>query len=318
MVLRPRADRPTAPAADHARIGSPAPWWRRAACAKLAPQHGRATKGTPTGGEGLGLDELRRIALDDGTGDGPAFGAPTDADGGSVHAQLVVFARELGQLHALERQRSRELERALGSLQTTYIATMTSLARVIEAKDECTRGHLDRTTAYGLALARRIDPALAARPELAHGFFLHDIGKVGIPEGILRKAGSLDAEEWDVMRRHPTIGADIVTPIPFLDGSVEIIRHHHERFDGRGYPLGLRGGDIPLAARIFAVADSFDAMTSDRPYRDAMPKDRALDEIRAGAGSQFDPDVVDEFLVLTEGDDLVITARAHAHVEQPA
>jgi HD-GYP domain-containing protein (c-di-GMP phosphodiesterase class II) len=229
-----------------------------------------------------------------------------------------VFARELGQLHALERQRSRDLEQALASLQTTYIATMTSLARVIEAKDECTRGHLDRTTAYGLALAQRIDPELAARPELAHGFFLHDIGKVGIPEQILRKAGSLDAGEWDVMRRHPTIGADIVTPIPFLDGSVEIIRHHHERMDGRGYPQGLRGDEIPLSARIFTVADSFDAMTSDRPYRGALPKEHALEEIRAGAGTQFDPEVVDEFLILMEGDDLVITARTHAHVEQPA
>jgi HD-GYP domain-containing protein (c-di-GMP phosphodiesterase class II) len=279
--------------------------------------NGPGREESPTG-DGMGLDELRRIALDDGTGDGPGFPAAGDHQGGPVHAQLVVFARELGQLHALERQRSRDLERALASLQTTYIATMTSLARVIEAKDECTRGHLDRTTAYGLALAQRIDPELASRPELAHGFFLHDIGKVGIPEQILRKAGSLDAGEWDVMRRHPTIGADIVTPIPFLDGSVEIIRHHHERMDGRGYPQGLRGDEIPLAARIFTVADSFDAMTSDRPYRDALPKEYALDEIRAGAGTQFDPDVVDEFLVLMEGDDLLITARTHAHVEQPA
>lgn len=238
-----------------------------------------------------------------------------DAELPAVHAQLVVFARELGQLYDLERARSRDLERALASLQETYVATMTSLARVIEAKDECTRGHLDRTTRYGMALAERIDPHLAARPELAHGFFLHDIGKVGIPEHILRKAGSLDDGEWDVMRRHPVIGADIVTPIPFLARAVEIIRHHHERFDGSGYPAGLSGGDIPLAARIFSVADSFDAMTSDRPYRPAFGTDTALEEIRAASGSQFDPDVVDEFLALMQDDDLMISAREHAHVE---
>jgi HD-GYP domain-containing protein (c-di-GMP phosphodiesterase class II) len=238
-----------------------------------------------------------------------------DAELPAVHAQLVVFARELGELHDLERQRGRDLERALANLQETYVATMTSLARVVEAKDECTRGHLDRTTAYGMALARRVDPELAARPELAHGFFLHDIGKVGIPEGILSKAGSLDDGEWDVMRRHPTIGADIVTPIPFLAGAVDIIRHHHERVDGGGYPRGLKGRDIPLAARIFAVADSFDAMTSDRPYRGAFSTERALREIEDASGSQFDPDVVDEFLILMQEEDLVIAARDHAHVE---
>jgi HD-GYP domain-containing protein (c-di-GMP phosphodiesterase class II) len=241
--------------------------------------------------------------------------SPEDAEVPTVHAQLVVFARELGQLYDLERQRSRELERALAGLQETYIATMTSLARVIEAKDECTRGHLDRTTAYGLALAERIDPDLARQPELAHGFFLHDIGKVGIPEHILCKAAALDDGEWDVMRRHPAIGADIVLPIPFLGGAVEIIRHHHERVDGRGYPLGLRADAIPMGARIFAVADSFDAMTSDRPYRDALPVEAAIDEIAAGAGTQFDADVVEEFLALMHDEDLVITARSHAHVE---
>ena len=238
-----------------------------------------------------------------------------DAELPAVHAQLVVFARELGELHDLERRRGRDLERALANLQETYVATMTSLARVVEAKDECTRGHLDRTTAYGLALARRVDPELAARPELAHGFFLHDIGKVGIPEGILSKASSLDAEEWNVMRRHPVIGADIVMPIPFLAGAVDIISHHHERVDGRGYPRGLKGDEIPLPARIFSVADSFDAMTSDRPYRGAFSTERALGEIEKAAGSQFDPDVAAEFLVLMQEEDLVIAARDHAHVE---
>lgn len=218
----------------------------------------------------------------------------------AVQEQLIVFARELGLMYRLERERSSELEAVLDDLQETYVATMKSFAQVIEAKDRTTRGHLDRTQAYGVALARRIDPAIAESTQLSYGFFLHDIGKVGIPERILCKEGPLSGEEWEVMRTHPTIGAQIVAPIRFLGDAIEVIRHHHERFDGTGYPDRLKGADIPLAARIFAVADSFDAMTSDRPYRDALTLDRALDEIWGGAGTQFDPEVVKVFVDMIE------------------
>lgn len=220
----------------------------------------------------------------------------TDMSG--LHAQLVVFAREIGSLYQAERARSRELDAALDDMRDMYIATMTSLATVVEAKDVTTRGHLERTHRYGLALAERVDPELAARPEVGYGFFLHDIGKVGVPEAVLCKPGPLDDEEWAVMRQHPAIGAQIVSPIRFLAGAVEIVRTHHERWDGAGYPHGLRGEHIPLASRIFAIADSFDAMTSDRPYRDALPVERALGEIREGAGTQFDPEVARVFLDL--------------------
>ena len=214
----------------------------------------------------------------------------------AVHEQLIVFARELGDLYRLERARTAELEQVLASLQQTYIATMKSLAQVIEAKDRTTRGHLDRTQAYGIALARKIDETLVETPTLGYGFFLHDIGKVGIPEQILCKDGPLTEPEWLVMRSHPVIGADIVAPMGFLAETVDLIRHHHEWFDGSGYPDGLAGEAIPLTARIFSVADSFDAMTSDRPYRDSIGIERALGEIRGGAGTQFDPDIVDAFV----------------------
>ena len=222
-------------------------------------------------------------------------GSHQDAELPTIHAQLTVFARELGGLYQAERLRSRELEAALEDVREMYVSTMTSLAQVVEAKDSATRGHLDRTQRYGLALAARVDPELATRPEVAYGFFLHDIGKVGIPESVLCKPGPLTDDQWIVMRAHPSIGDQIVEPIRFLEGAVEIVRTHHERWDGAGYPSGLAGEQIPLAARVFAVADSFDAMTSDRPYRRAMSLDQALEEIRRGAATQFDPTVVRAF-----------------------
>jgi HD-GYP domain-containing protein (c-di-GMP phosphodiesterase class II) len=231
---------------------------------------------------------------------GSASGVLADPEMPTVQEQLIVFARELGELYRMERSRSAELQTVLESLQETYLATMKSLATVIEAKDLTTRGHLDRTVSYGLALARRIEPSLAESATLGYGFFLHDIGKVGIPEHILCKAGPLSVDEWTVMRNHPIIGAQIVAPIAFLSDAVELIRHHHERFDGSGYPDGLAGESIPLAARIFTVADSFDAMTSDRPYRGAIGLEPALEEIRIGAGTQFDPEVVSVFVGMIE------------------
>ncbi len=219
----------------------------------------------------------------------------------AVDEQMIVFARELGQLYRLERERSLELERVLGNLQDSYVATMKVLALVVEAKDQTTRGHLDRTHALGLALAGRIDPTLVETPTLGYGFFLHDIGKVGVPESILTKCGPLSVSEWKVMRRHPLMGAEIVAPIAFLSDTVGLIRHHHERFDGRGYPDGLRGDQIPLTARIFSVADAFDAMTTDRPYRGSVSVERALAEIRECAGSQFDPEVAEVFIAYGGG-----------------
>ncbi|HEY7400776.1 MAG TPA: HD-GYP domain-containing protein [Actinomycetota bacterium] len=215
-------------------------------------------------------------------------------------------------LVGIDGQADLDLPGALEHIREMYVAMMKSLARVVEAKDECTRGHLDRAQAYGLALARRVAPDLARRPATAFGFFLHDLGKVGIPEKVLCKPGPLTLDEWGVMRAHPMIGAQILEPFRFLAEAVSIVRHHHERFDGSGYPYGLAGTDIPLAARIFSVADCFDAMTSDRPYRAAMPVSAALEEIRANAGTQFDPEVTGAFF------DLIREGDAFARPEQQA
>jgi HD-GYP domain-containing protein (c-di-GMP phosphodiesterase class II) len=226
-----------------------------------------------------------------------------DPETSSLADQLKVFAREIGVLYTAERIRARELEDALDTAREMYLATMKSLAQVVEAKDPTTRGHLDRTAHYGLKLATKIAPDLAAKPEMAYGFFLHDIGKVGVPESILCKSGPLTELEWIVMKSHPHMGARIVEPIPFMGEAVAIVRCHHERFDGTGYPSGLRGEQIPLGARIFSIVDSFDAMTSERPYRHALPLDEAVDEIRDGAGSQFDPECVKAFVDLVAEDD---------------
>ena len=248
--------------------------------------------------------------LDDGGFEAGTSGRHDSPDGSTMHDQLIVFAREIGVLYAAERVRTKELRRALDHAREMYVATMRSLAQVVEAKDPTTRGHLDRTAHYGVALARRVDPVLANRREVLYGFFLHDIGKVGIPESILCKTGPLNDLEWIVMRSHPHVGAKIVEPIPFMGEAVEIVRSHHERFDGGGYPAGLRGEEIPLGARIFAIADAFDAMTSDRPYRRALPTEEAVEQIRAGSGTQFDPVCVDAFVDLVAEDDGFLLARS--------
>ena len=226
----------------------------------------------------------------------------------SARAQLVRCAEDIRELYRRERRASRELELALGELYRSSMATMDTLAHLVEAKDAGTGRHLDRTSRHALALARLIDPELAHRPQLVHGFRLHDIGKVGIPEAILTKPGPLRESEWARMRTHPVVGADIVAPIRFLGDAVDVIRFHHERFDGSGYPDGLSGEEIPLSARIFAVADAFDAMTSDRPYRAAMPAARALEEIARCSGSHFDPRVVEPFLLMVEARPTVTVA----------
>jgi putative nucleotidyltransferase with HDIG domain len=202
-----------------------------------------------------------------------------------VEEQLERYASDLRETFKAERARAEELRRS-------YVATVRALTNAVEARDAYTGKHAERVAAYGLELARRVDPALAADPQTEFGYLLHDVGKVAIPDGILHKPEPLGEEESRLMRRHPVIGAEIVGDVPFLADAARIVRSHHEHFDGSGYPDGLAGEDIPLAARIFAVADALDAITTDRPYRPAAPLAEARAAIAAEAGTHFDPAVV--------------------------
>jgi ribonuclease P protein subunit RPR2 len=186
----------------------------------------------------------------------------------------------------VERQRAK-------ALATSYGVTVEALAAAIEAKDLTTGGHIERVRRLGLLLAGQIVPRETRDPQMAYGFLLHDIGKLAVPDAILRAPGRLTEEQWALMRRHPDEGVRMLEHVPFLGRALDVVRHHHERWDGGGYPEGLKGEEIPLWARIFSVVDALDAITAERPYRAARSYEEALAEIRLHAGTQFDPAVVE-------------------------
>lgn len=199
--------------------------------------------------------------------------------------QLERYAADLREVFKRERAQAQELRES-------YKATIRALSNAVEARDAYTGKHAERVTAYGSALARTCGLDIDLRPDIEFGFLLHDVGKVGIPDAILFKPGPLSREEFSLIARHPVLGSEILRDVAFLGEGTLVVRHHHERWDGSGYPAGLAGTDIPLPARVFAVADALDAITTDRPYRLAAGFAAAREEIRSKAGSQFDPDVV--------------------------
>jgi HD-GYP domain-containing protein (c-di-GMP phosphodiesterase class II) len=199
--------------------------------------------------------------------------------------QLERYAADLREVFKQERARSQELRRS-------YIATVRALSNAVEARDAYTGKHAERVAAYGMELARCCGLAVEDSPQIEFGFLLHDVGKVAVPDAILFKSSSLTEEEYSLVRRHPLIGSEILRDVDFLGEGKLVVRHHHERWDGQGYPDGLEGDAIPLAARVFAVADALDALTTDRPYRPASSFAVARREVLRGAGSQFDPVVV--------------------------
>lgn len=213
-----------------------------------------------------------------------------------LQEQTAMYAQDISQLIRLEREQARQLQDAMGSLTTTYDATVTALITALDVRDLGTGGHSQRVVSYTLAIADEIGWAPDSREELGRGALLHDIGKIGVRDSILRKRGPLSPRQREEMRKHCQLGYNILKDIPFLRGAVEIVYAHHERYDGTGYPRGLSGADIPRGARIFAIADSLDAMTSARPYRKVIGFDEAAEEIKTGAGTQFDPEAVYAFL----------------------
>lgn len=203
-------------------------------------------------------------------------------------------------LEQLVSARTEMLGQAVADLERSYDITLEALGDALDLKDSETEGHSKRVTAFTIALARAMGMGPSDIRVVARGAFLHDIGKMAIPDAILLKPGKLSAEEQVIMREHCARGYNMLRKIPFLHEAAEIVYSHQEHFDGSGYPRGLRGQEIPLGARVFAVADTLDSITSDRPYRSANTMDAARQEIRRCAGTQFDPAVVEVYLSLPD------------------
>jgi len=214
--------------------------------------------------------------------------------------------KDLRLLTILAEQSARTIENAelYKHMQDTYLGTIQTLARAIDAKDPYTKGHSDRVTRYAVKIAREMNLSESAIRNIEYSALIHDIGKIGIQESILTKKGALSGTEYEIVKMHPLIGESIITPVKFLNGIAPLILYHHERFDGKGYLEGLRGEAIPLGARIISVADAFDAMTSDRPYRKALTRKKAREELEKESGKKFDPRVVEAFLRLLDRGEL--------------
>lgn len=189
-------------------------------------------------------------------------------------------------------------------LNRSYFESVMALAQAIETKDSYTRGHCDRTVRHALLIANRLGLPETEKEKVRYAAVLHDIGKIGVNESILNKPGKLTEEEYEMVKLHPKMGADIIKGIKFLEPVVPVIYHHQERYDGKGYPDGIKGEQIPIGARIIAVLDTYDAMTTDRPYRKALSREAAIAEVKRCSGTQFDPQVVEVFLqILMEEDE---------------
>ena len=211
------------------------------------------------------------------------------------HDLVVAKQRYENHLEELVEQRTAELDRALNSLEGAYRSTLKALTAALETRDSETHGHSERVVSYSLRLGREYGLNSEEMKSLEFGSLLHDIGKIGVPDSILRKPAKLTEEEWVRMREHPFHGQQILRGIEFLQGASRVVAQHHEKWDGSGYPLGLRSEEIDICARIFSVADAFDAITSDRVYRRGKPYEAAAQELDDWAGRQFDPKVVEAF-----------------------
>ena len=210
-------------------------------------------------------------------------------------------------------QQAKLLEGLLVDLRESYEATLDAMVSAIESRDCETKHHCRRVQTYSVLLAQRLGVSAEELVDISYGALLHDVGKIGVPDAILLKPGKLTAEEWRTMRQHTRIGYNMIARIKFLKGAADIVACHHERWDGKGYPNNLSGEEIPLGARIFSVIDTYDAITSKRPYKEALPVQHAREEIRRCAGTQFDPRVVAEFLKLSDEELIATRGQAEEH-----
>src|SRR5437660_1932078 len=252
------------------------------------------------------------------------------------HHDLIAAKRRYeNRLEELVHQRTAELDEALGSLENAYRSTLKALTAALETRDAETHGHSERVVTFSLRRGREYGLSSPQMKALEFGSLLHDIGKIGVPDAILRKPAKLTDEEWERMREHPLHGQQILRGIKFLEGASRVVAQHHEKWDGSGYPLGLKTEEIDICARIFSVADAFDAITSDRVYRQGRPYQAAAQELDEWAGRQFDPKVVEAFHRVPpedweelrrrsllrkphESEWQVLTSRIETHLNAPA
>ncbi|MBD3368577.1 MAG: response regulator [Candidatus Eisenbacteria bacterium] len=204
-------------------------------------------------------------------------------------------------LESMVRERTQQLAEANEEVKRLFMSSIKALAQALEAKDEYTQGHSARVAELGVEIARYVSLPDREIQNIWLAGLLHDIGKIGIRENVLNKPGKLDPDEWESVQQHPVVAGRILGPIEELGDVIDIVVHHHERFDGSGYPEGLKGSDIPLGARILSVADAYDALTSKRPYRDALPDAEAVSILEDASSTQFDPVIVRSFVTAREG-----------------
>jgi HD-GYP domain-containing protein (c-di-GMP phosphodiesterase class II)/two-component sensor histidine kinase len=221
--------------------------------------------------------------------------ARTSCEGTVARDLAAAHEQQLRAVDDFRRLHHQALE-LTGRLDRVYLEITAALARAVEARDEYTGSHVERVSRHAVRIARALGLGDDALRQIEFGGVLHDVGKIGVPDAVLGKPGALTPEEWETMRRHPIVGRSVLQGIAFLGPALDAVAHHHERWDGAGYPFGLSQDEIPLAGRIVAVADAFDAMTTDRPYRRGLSNDVAISELDRGRGTAFDPEVVDAFL----------------------
>ena len=217
-----------------------------------------------------------------------------------IQQQSLVCAEDFRQTYLAEKKEAERLRDALRLIERTYDSTLFALVNALDAREQETQAHSHRVMEFTRTMAERAGIEGDELTNIARGGLLHDIGKIGIPDGILLKPGSLTDKEWKTIRKHPYIGFRMLQGINFLVEPSKIVLHHQEKFDGTGYPSKLKGNEIPVGARLFAVADTLDSMTADRPYRKALTYGHAVDEMKKFAGTQFDPWAVEIFLNIKE------------------